>query len=99
MENSHFVYMLKCSDGTLYTGYTNNLEARLEKHQSGKGAKYTRGRGPLVLEAYEVYETKSEALRQEYRLKRMTRKEKENWIHQRQEEVSVDERTKKFHES
>ncbi|SFK57985.1 putative endonuclease [Halobacillus dabanensis] len=80
MENNHCVYMLRCKDQTLYTGYTNNLAARLERHQAGKGAKYTRGRGPLVLEAYEVYETKSEALQQEYQIKRMTRQEKERWI-------------------
>jgi putative endonuclease len=80
MDNKHYVYMLRCKDQTLYTGYTNNLHARLEKHQDGKGAKYTRGRGPLVLEAYEVYETKSEALQQEYQIKRMTKQEKERWI-------------------
>lgn len=80
MENNHCVYMLRCKDQTLYTGYTNNLHARFEKHQAGKGAKYTRGRGPLVLEAYEVYETKTEALQQEYQIKRMTKQEKERWI-------------------
>ncbi|MGP4063118.1 GIY-YIG nuclease family protein [Halobacillus sp. H74] len=78
--NKHVVYMLRCKDSSLYTGYTNNLEARLEKHRDGKGAKYTRGRGPLVLEAFQTYETKSEALQQEYRLKQMTRERKERWI-------------------
>lgn len=47
MGNNHIVYILRCSDQSLYTGYTNNLEARLKKHEVGKGAKYTRGRGPF----------------------------------------------------
>ncbi|CDQ21762.1 putative endonuclease [Halobacillus karajensis] len=96
MENNHFVYILRCNDETLYTGYTNNLEARLEKHQNGKGAKYTRGRGPLVLEAYEEFQTKSEALRQEYRMKRMTRKEKEQWIQSRKKGVKMNEGSKEL---
>ncbi|WP_226585965.1 GIY-YIG nuclease family protein [Halobacillus litoralis] len=85
MENSHFVYMLRCKDHTLYTGYTNNLKARIDKHQKGQGAKYTRGRGPLVLEAFQTYPTKSEAMQEEYRLKKMTREQKEQWISTRKE--------------
>lgn len=96
MENKHFVYMLRCNDETLYTGYTNNLEARLEKHRIGKGAKYTRGRNPLILEAYETYATKSEALQQEYKLKRMMRKEKEKWIKKMKEGGKVDEGAKEL---
>lgn len=96
METKHCVYMLRCKDKTLYTGYTNNLHARLKKHQAGKGAKYTRGRGPLALEAYEVYETKSEALQQEYQIKRMTKQEKERWILGRKKGGSVYESAKEL---
>ena len=53
-----FVYMLECDDGTFYTGYTTDLKARIEKHNSGCGAKYTRGRTPVKLLYFEVYETK-----------------------------------------
>lgn len=87
MDGSHYVYMLRCGDGSLYTGYTNNLELRLQKHREGKGAKYTRGRGPLVLEAWQCYDHKREALQEEYRLKRMARTKKEIWIEQRKEEA------------
>ncbi|WP_338079588.1 GIY-YIG nuclease family protein [Aquibacillus halophilus] len=48
-ENRHFVYMLKCKDGTLYTGYTNDIRKRVRMHEQGKGAKYTKGRGPFKL--------------------------------------------------
>jgi putative endonuclease len=70
------VYILKCSDGTLYTGITNNLERRVKQHNAGKGAKYTRGRGPVtVIKTFEVA-TKGDALKLEYRIKGMTRDEK-----------------------
>lgn len=72
----NYVYILKCSDGTLYTGYTNNLEKRLKVHNSGKGAKYTRCRLPVELIYYEEYETKSEAMKREYIIKQLTREEK-----------------------
>ena len=58
---SHFVYIVRCSDNSLYTGYTNNIEARINKHNAGKGAKYTKIRRPVVLVYQEMYETKSEA--------------------------------------
>lgn len=63
-------------DGSLYTGWTNDIAARLEQHRSGKGAKYTRGRGPLQLVYLEVYDTKSEAMSREARIKRFTKSEK-----------------------
>lgn len=72
----HYVYIVKCSDDTLYTGYTNNLENRLEVHNEGSGAKYTRGRLPVTLCYYEEYESKSDALKREYRIKSYTRKAK-----------------------
>lgn len=72
--------MLKCNDGTLYTGYTIDLEKRIDKHTHGKGAKYTRGRGPFQVVLVEFYETKSEALKREHEIKKLTRKEKEKLI-------------------
>lgn len=76
----NYVYIIKCGDGTLYTGWTNNLEKRFKDHSLGRGAKYTKGRGPLELVYYEIYESKSEALKREYAIKRLPRKEKENMI-------------------
>lgn len=70
------VYILECSDGTLYTGWTNNLEKRIKDHNAGKGAKYTKYRLPCKLVYFQKFETKSEALSQEYKLKRLSRKEK-----------------------
>lgn len=72
----NYVYILKCSDETLYTGWTNNLDKRLEAHNSGKGAKYTRVRLPVKLVYYEEYEDKIEAMKREYEIKRLSRKEK-----------------------
>ena len=77
---SHFVYIVRCSDNSLYTGYTNNIEARINKHNAGKGAKYTKIRRPVVLVYQEMYETKSEALRREYEIKTFTRQRKLNLI-------------------
>ncbi len=75
--NSHCVYILECKDGSLYTGYTNDLKRRLKMHEEGKGAKYTRGRGPFQLMYCEFFETKQEAMQTEYRIKQLKRKEKE----------------------
>ena len=72
----NYVYILKCSDNTLYTGWTNNLEKRLEVHQSGKGAKYTRGRLPVELLYFEKYEEKSDALKREIRIKKLSKEQK-----------------------
>ena len=68
--------MLRCRDGSLYTGITNNLEKRLEAHRSGKGAKYTRGRGPLELVYTEKCEDKSAAMKREVEVKKLSRDEK-----------------------
>lgn len=70
------VYILRCGDGTLYTGCTNDLSRRLKAHQSGKGAKYTRSRPPVTLVYQEEAADKSAALRREIALKRLTRQEK-----------------------
>lgn len=76
----NFTYILKCRDGSLYTGWTNDIENRIETHRSGKGAKYTRGRGPLELVYLEVSDTRSEAMHKEAYIKRMTRAQKEAMI-------------------
>ena len=73
----NYVYILKCGDDSLYTGWTNNLEKRFKDHCSGRGAKYTKGRGPLELVYYEEFEDKSGAMKREYEIKRLTRKQKE----------------------
>lgn len=80
MRMSNYVYILECSDGTWYTGWTNHLEQRLRTHNSGHGAKYTRSRLPVRLIYHEEYETASEARRREYALKRLTRGEKERLV-------------------
>ena len=76
----HFVYILECADGTLYTGWTTDVEARVATHNSGKGAKYTRSRLPVRLAYYEELPDKSAALRRERAIKRLTRSEKEKLI-------------------
>lgn len=70
------VYMLRCGDGSLYTGWTNDLAKRLEAHQSGKGAKYTRAHAPVTLVYWEPCATKSEAMRREAAIKRLPRGQK-----------------------
>lgn len=75
--------MLKCKDNTLYTGYTNDLEHRLQMHTSGKGAKYTRGRGPFEVVYTEGFVSKEEALQREYQIKQLTRAKKNALIETR----------------
>ena len=75
-----YVYMLECKDGSFYTGYTTDLRARYEKHNSGCGAKYTRGRTPVKLVYFEIFETKSEALKREIKIKKMSRLRKERLV-------------------
>ena len=72
----NYTYILKCNDGTLYTGWTNNLEKRVKDHNEGKGAKYTKARRPVSLVYYEEFESKEEAMKREYAIKQMTRSEK-----------------------
>ena len=82
MESTWKLYILRCGDGSLYTGITVDVEKRLAVHRSGKGAKYTRGRGPLELVYREECGSHSEALRRELEVKRLTREEKEALIRQ-----------------
>ena len=77
---SWFVYILRCGDGTLYTGVTDDVQRRLAAHQAGKGAKYTRGRGPLELVYTQEQPDKSTALRREFQIKKLTRPQKERLI-------------------
>jgi putative endonuclease len=77
---NHYIYILECGDGSYYTGYTNDLTQRLRKHEEGKGAKYTRGRGPLRLVFQESFSTKQEAMRMEFAVKKLNRSEKERII-------------------
>ncbi|HLR72174.1 MAG TPA: GIY-YIG nuclease family protein [Pseudogracilibacillus sp.] len=75
-NNKHFVYILKCKDETLYTGYTTNIKKRLKMHEKGKGAKYTRGRGPFKVVYTEKLGSKSAALQREFEIKKLCRKDK-----------------------
>ncbi|MFQ9358266.1 MAG: GIY-YIG nuclease family protein [Anaerobutyricum hallii] len=78
-QNQHqgnYTYIVKCSDETLYTGWTNNLKKRLEAHNSGKGAKYTKNRRPVELVYFEEYDTKQEAMKREYAIKQLSRQKK-----------------------
>ena len=80
METNWYLYILRCGDGTLYTGITTDVEKRLETHRAGKGAKYTRGRQPLELVYQEICENHSHALKRELAVKRLTRLEKEKLV-------------------
>lgn len=80
MEKQWQLYILRCGDGTLYTGIAVDARKRLEAHRSGRGAKYTRGRGPLEMVYCESGLTHSEALRREAALKRLPREEKKRLI-------------------
>ena len=75
-----YVYILECSDKSLYTGWTNDLEARLKVHNDGAGAKYTRGRTPCTMVYYEEFDTKIEAMKREYQIKHFSKKKKEKLI-------------------
>ena len=76
----NYTYILECADGSYYTGWTNDLEKRVREHNEKKGAKYTRGRTPVKLVYYETFETKSEALKREAAIKKLSRPEKDALI-------------------
>ena len=80
MEKKWYLYILRCGDGTLYTGITTDVQARFAQHQAGKGAKYTRGRGPLELVYTEECDDHSAALKRELAIKALSREEKERMI-------------------
>lgn len=79
-QQKYYTYILKCADETLYTGWTTNLEARIEAHNSGAGAKYTRSRTPVSLLASWIYENKIDAMKREYAIKQMSRQAKLNLV-------------------
>lgn len=72
----NYTYILSCADGTLYTGWTNDLDRRLAAHNAGKGGKYTRARLPVTLVYHEEFDTKEEAMSREWAIKQMTRAQK-----------------------
>lgn len=76
----HFMYVIECADGSLYTGYSPDVQARFAAHQAGTGAKYTRGRGPLNLLAVAEFATKHNAMSAEYRFKRLSRDRKDELL-------------------
>ena len=78
--DDHFVYLLRCADDTLYTGYTTDPERRAEEHDAGEGAKYTRGRTPVELVYVESFSEKSAAMSREYEIKQLSRAAKEQLI-------------------
>ncbi|MDR1292419.1 MAG: GIY-YIG nuclease family protein, partial [Clostridiales Family XIII bacterium] len=75
-QNKHYVYIAECADGTYYTGYTTDVKSRAKAHNEGKGAKYTRSRRPVKITYTETFDEKSEALKREAAIKRMSRKAK-----------------------
>lgn len=79
-DNKHYFYVLRCKDDSFYGGYTNNLERRIKLHNDGKGAKYTRGRGPVELIYEQQFASKSEALKAEYKFKSWSRPKKELFL-------------------
>lgn len=76
-----YTYILECRDGSYYTGWTNNIVKRVEDHNIGKGAKYTKGRGPLTLVYLELFDSKNEALKKEAAIKKLTRLKKQELIY------------------
>lgn len=76
----NYTYILKCEDDSLYTGWTNDLKKRITSHNAGKGAKYTKARRPVELVYYEEFQTREEAMKREYAIKQLSRKEKEALI-------------------
>jgi putative endonuclease len=76
----HYVYVIECADGTLYTGYTTDVRRRVAEHDAGEGAKYTRGRTPVELRHVESFDSKSAALSREHEIKSLSRAEKDRLI-------------------
>lgn len=73
---NNYTYIVKCRDGSFYTGWTNDLEKRIHAHNNGTGAKYTKSRRPVELVYYEIFATKQEAMSREFRLKKLSREQK-----------------------
>ena len=82
MTEQNYTDILECADGTLYCGWTNDLDRRVAAHNAGKGAKYTKSRRPVVLKYYESFSTRQEAMRREWEIKQLSRKEKLELVRQ-----------------
>lgn len=76
MKDTAYTYIVECADGTLYTGWTNQLDQRIRSHNEGNGAKYTRSRRPVRLVYYETFASRQEAMRRECAIKKLDRKDK-----------------------
>lgn len=76
----NYCYILECGDGSLYTGWTNNIVKRYQAHCEGKGAKYTKGRGPFTIVFLETFATKEDAMSREYEIKHLTKAQKQKLI-------------------
>ena len=83
MAETNYTYLLRCADGTLYCGWTNDLNKRVAAHNAGAGAKYTKPRRPVELVYFETFATKQEAMRREAEIKSLTRQEKLSLIEAR----------------
>lgn len=79
-DGSHFVYILECSDESLYTGYTTDVSRRVQEHNAGEGAKYTRGRTPVEVVYTESFQSQSMAMQREYEIKQLSRAQKEELV-------------------
>ena len=77
----NYIYIIECSDGTLYTGWTTDLKRRINEHNSGKASKYTRVRRPVKLKYYEEFTTRQDAMKREYEIKQLSRQEKLELFH------------------
>lgn len=86
---AHYVYVVECSDGTLYTGYTTDVGRRVAEHNDGTGAKYTAGRTPVTLRYVEYHATRSAAQRREYEIKSLARSEKERLVATADDRIAV----------
>lgn len=95
----NYVYLLRCADGSLYCGWTTDLVRRLNEHNRGKGAKYTRSRLPAELIYYEIYEDRHEALSREWHLKRMSRKEKNLLISSKAQQSDIPDNQRNSYEN
>lgn len=87
-ENNHYFYVLECRDESYYAGYTNHLEKRVATHNAGKGAKYTKARGPVKCIYYETFETKQQAMSAEYAFKQLTRTKKIEYMRRATSEIT-----------
>ena len=85
-----YTYIIKCSDNSLYTGYTTDIKRRVDEHNTGSGAKYTRGRLPVVLKYVEFNNTRSDAMSREYEIKQLTKTEKKELLSDYEDCVSVE---------